>query len=71
MSKNLDWKYYETEVNDKNEETKCTQIIIWKISNPSKKTFAWIFETNIENTLKLKGITTFNMNMIINYFLPK
>jgi len=42
------------------------------ISNPSKKkNIAWIFETNIENVLRLKGITKFNMIMIINYFLPK
>ncbi len=37
------------------------------ISNPSKeKNVVWIFETNIENILKLKGITKFNMIMIIN-----
>jgi hypothetical protein len=37
MPKNLDLKYYKIEVNDKNKETKCTQIVIWEISNPSKK----------------------------------
>jgi hypothetical protein len=71
MFKNLDLKYYKIEINNKNKETKCTQIVIWEISNPSKKNIIWIFETNIENVLKLKGITTFNMNTIINYFLLK
>jgi hypothetical protein len=32
----------------------------------AKKDIAWIFETNIENVLKLKWITKFNMIMIIN-----
>jgi hypothetical protein len=33
-----------------------------------KKNIAWIFEINIENILKLRRITKFNMIMIINYF---
>jgi hypothetical protein len=37
MSKNLDLKYYKIEVNDENKETKCTQIVICEISNPTGK----------------------------------
>ncbi len=63
MSKTLDIKYYKIEVNDESKETKCTQII-----TQEKKNIAWIFETNIEKILKLKGITKFNMIMIIDNF---
>jgi hypothetical protein len=58
----------------------CIKIWIWniiklksmmKISNPRKKQIAWIFETNIENILKLKRITKFNMIMIINCFFTE
>jgi hypothetical protein len=31
------FKYYKIEINDESKETKCTQIVICKISNPSKK----------------------------------
>ncbi len=65
MSKNLDLKYYKIEVNDESKETKCTHIVICEISNQTKKDIAWIFETNIENVLNLKGITKFNMTRII------
>jgi hypothetical protein len=65
-------KKHKIKVNDYSKETKCNQIVICKISNPSKKKdIAWIFEANIEffgHILKLKGITKFNMIMIINYF---
>ncbi len=37
MFKTLDLKYYNIEVNDESKETKCTQIIICEIFNPSKK----------------------------------
>jgi hypothetical protein len=36
MFKTLDLKYNKIEVNDESKETKCTQIIKWKISNPRK-----------------------------------
>jgi hypothetical protein len=36
-------------------------------SNPSKKKIIWIFEIFFEKVLKLKGITKFNMIMMINY----
>jgi hypothetical protein len=37
MSKSLNLKYYKIEVNDKNKETKCTQMIIWEILTQAKK----------------------------------
>jgi len=68
MSKKFVLKNYKIEVNDENKETKCTQIVICQISNPSKNKITWIFAKNIENILKLKRITKFNMILIINYF---
>jgi hypothetical protein len=49
-------------------KTKCTQIVICEISKPSKKNITSILVANIENVLKLKRITKFNMIMIIIYF---
>ncbi len=66
MFKTLGFKYNKIEVNDESKETKCTKIVVGKISNPIKKTIAWNFETNIEcfvHILKLKGIAKFNMIM--------
>jgi len=37
MFKILDLKYYKVEVNDESKEIKCTQIVRYKKSNPSKK----------------------------------
>jgi hypothetical protein len=39
-----------------------------KFKPKQKKNITGIFETNIENVLKLKGITKFNMIMVISYF---
>jgi len=37
ITKTFYLKYYKIEVNDESKETKCIQIVIREISNPSKK----------------------------------
>jgi hypothetical protein len=72
MFKILDLKYYKTEVNDESRETKCNQIVICKNLNPSKKHHCL---NNLNNffvyVLKLKGITKFDMIMIIIFLHKK